>query len=502
MNLDFDSNKGGRDQWVAWLSAIMREAWRVTKPGGHALVWALPRTSHWTAMALEDAGWEIRDSLHHLFSTGMPKSMAIDKAIDRMLGRKRPVVGTAPQNGAKFKLAADQIDNGGFNDPERTAFDLTAPGSPESAEWEGWGTNVAPAHEVWWLCRKPLAEDTIAAQVLATGTGAIHVDACRIGNREQTVVRGGNQNRSAYGSFAHDGQIQTFHYSQGRWPTNTVFSHHPACVPSRIVQVPSSQPVNRTAGTPHLTGATYEGGKTYTQDYTSPGYADADGAERVIEYTCVDGCAVKALEQQGEALGCGKSGAAGNRNHHAASEFGFGNGKPDGRSSANPGGNGAISRYFPVFHPFRYQPKPSHAEREMGCDHLPHRSAGEVTGGREEGSEGLKNGRAGAGRTGGLKNHHPTLKGIELMSWLVRLITPPGGTVLDCFMGSGTTGLACVREGFGFVGIERDPEFFAIAQARISHLQGAGIEELPLFADLAPAPAQASLFAPAPQESR
>jgi len=82
----------------------------------------------------------------------------------------------------------------------------------------------------------------------------------------------------------------------------------------------------------------------------------------------------------------------------------------------------------------------------------------------------MDNPRAGAGRTAStVHNHHPTLKGIDLMRWLVRLVTPPGGTVLDPFMGSGTTGIACAAEGFGFVGIEQDPDYIQIARARIEH---------------------------------
>jgi site-specific DNA-methyltransferase (adenine-specific) len=82
MGKEWDSDKGGRDQWIAWLASIMQEARRVIKPGGHALVWSLPRTAHWTAIALEDAGWEIRDSVHHIFGSGMPKSHNISKAVE------------------------------------------------------------------------------------------------------------------------------------------------------------------------------------------------------------------------------------------------------------------------------------------------------------------------------------------------------------------------------------------------------------------------------------
>ena len=93
MGKDWDSNKGERNQWIAWLSSIMQEALRVVKPGGHALVWALPRTSHWTATALEDAGWQIRDVITSVTGQGFPKSLAIDKAIDKQLGAERCRVG-------------------------------------------------------------------------------------------------------------------------------------------------------------------------------------------------------------------------------------------------------------------------------------------------------------------------------------------------------------------------------------------------------------------------
>ena len=112
-------------------------------------------------------------------------------------------------------------------------------------------------------------------------------------------------------------------------------------------------------------------------------------------------------------------------------------------------------------------PKASRSEREAGCEHLPI-SSGAAAVGREEGTDGLNSPRAGAGRTAGaIHNIHPTVKPIQLMAWLCRLVTPPGGLVLDPFMGSGTTGIAAVRQGFRFIGIEREPEYVEIARARI-----------------------------------
>src|SRR5262249_46255655 len=123
----------------------------------------------------------------------------------------------------------------------------------------------------------------------------------------------------------------------------------------------------------------------------------------------------------------------------------------DGNETHIRADNGGASRFF-------YVAKPSTKEREAGCDGLPRKAAAELTD-REEGSDGLNSPRAGAGRTSkGRANHHPTVKSIALMRWLVRLITPPGGLVLDPFAGSGTTGCAAVLEGFNFVGIEQGEE--------------------------------------------
>ena len=112
-------------------------------------------------------------------------------------------------------------------------------------------------------------------------------------------------------------------------------------------------------------------------------------------------------------------------------------------------------------------PKASRSEREAGCRHLPARSGADAVE-RVEGSAGMNNPRAGAGRTAAeVRNFHPTVKPAALMVWLCRLVTPPGGVILDPFCGSGTTGLGALRGGFDFVGIELDPEYAKIARARI-----------------------------------
>ncbi|NCC59251.1 MAG: site-specific DNA-methyltransferase, partial [Synergistales bacterium] len=145
MGKSWDRDKGGRDNWIAWMEQVARECLRLIKPGGHALVWALPRTSHWTAMAWENAGWEVRDRIAFAFGSGFPKALDVGKAIDAMAG----------------------------NNP------ITAPSTEAAKQWDGWKSALKPAIEDWWLFRKPL-DGTIAGNVLKHGVGALNVEACRV----------------------------------------------------------------------------------------------------------------------------------------------------------------------------------------------------------------------------------------------------------------------------------------------------------------------------------
>ena len=172
MGQAWDGDRGGRQQWVAWLSQIMRQVLRVLKPGAHGLVWAIPRRSHWTALALEDAGFEIRDCLCHYFLTGFPKGLAVDKAIDKKLGAKRKVTGS--------RKASDIRNRNLVGSKKTMTYQYTAAASRDAKEWEGWGTHLKPTIEHWWLVRKQLSEKTVAENVLKWGTGALHIDASRI----------------------------------------------------------------------------------------------------------------------------------------------------------------------------------------------------------------------------------------------------------------------------------------------------------------------------------
>lgn len=184
-----------RDGFIRFMITIMEEALRVLKPGGHALVWALPRASHWTAYALEEAGFEVRDSLHHVYGQGFPKNLDIAKAIEKAAGVK-PIGERPPSLGMATGPNADQ-----WNELKRQLI-MPPLSMPEALQWDGWGNAMKPSHEVWWLCRKSL-EGTTVDNVLKYGTGGINIDGAR-GKGD-------------------------------RWPPNFLMSHSVGCEPSKCL---------------------------------------------------------------------------------------------------------------------------------------------------------------------------------------------------------------------------------------------------------------------------
>ena len=224
MGKDWDKDKGGRDAWIAWMQSVAQECLRVIKPGGHALVWALPRTSHWTGMAWENAGWEPRDKIVHLFGTGFPKSLDVSKAIDKSAGAKREVVGYSRGVGVEDNQGYGGIARGGVGIVQKGVdVPVTASATDEAKQWEGWGTALKPAVEDWWLMRKPLV-GTVAGNVLKYGTGALNIDGCRI-----DTPKGWPPSKQYNAGFLAGGDKHTAVYQDtrnnparniGRWPAN------------------------------------------------------------------------------------------------------------------------------------------------------------------------------------------------------------------------------------------------------------------------------------------
>lgn len=279
-----------------------REVLRVLKPGGHALICCGTRTQHRMVVNAEDAGFEIRDVITHLYGSGFPKSHDVSKGIDKAAGAEREVIGTT---------------NRDVGPSQKSGFKGTST-FKESADNPGnllWGTALKPACEFWTLARKPLSEKTVAANVLKWGTGALNIDASRIGTLD------------------------------------------------------------------NLNG-------------------------------------IQDLEKD------------------TASDLG------------------------PLR--FRYQAKASKAERNRGLEGMPEKPAPKM-----DGSEFINPMTGVSSKVTMRQNHHPTVKPLKLMEYLIRLVTPEGGIVLDPFAGSGSTLLAAQNLGFKFIGIEMNEEYVEIARRRL-----------------------------------
>lgn len=377
---------------IAFNTEVWKEALRVLKPGGHLIAFSGSRTYHRMAVAIEDAGFEIRDQIMWIYGSGFPKSLDVAKSIEAKLT-------TGSANKTAFKnLQGEQVERGNWgiakqqqtHGQRETNYDETAgetrlgkvnPTTPEAAQWQGWGTALKPAHEPMVLARKPLI-GTVAANVLEYGTGGLNIDKSRVGSEERTY-KGMSANQPDVATFRDDNWIpKDIEVTvQGRFPANVIH----------------------------------------------------DGSEQVVKLFPTT-----------------KSGDWRGQNKGVAFD-----GNENGQPYFWQGDSGSAARFF-------YCAKASKRDRNEGLDDF---EAIRVHDGRKDAGIGENNPR---NRTNQPKvNHHPTVKPTDLMRYLCRLITPPNGIVLDPFMGSGSTGKACAFESFNFVGIEREEDYFKIANARI-----------------------------------
>jgi DNA modification methylase len=201
---------------IAFQVETWREVWRVLKPGGHLLAFSGSRTYHRMTCAIEDAGFDIRDQIMWVYGSGFPKSLDVSKAIDRAAGAKREVIGRAVYGDGHVQRSNESIGYGG-SDASADVRSVTSPATDAARQWSGWGTALKPAHEPICMARKPLI-GTVAANVLAHGTGAINVDGCRVGNEIVRERKGGFSDSPIYGSS--DGGV--FGGQAGRWPANFI----------------------------------------------------------------------------------------------------------------------------------------------------------------------------------------------------------------------------------------------------------------------------------------
>ena len=306
------SYEGGR-KYKKWCSDWGKELLRVMKPGGHALVFCSTKMLHRLTVGLEDVGWEVKNILTWVFGTGFPVSIGLNKQIDNLLGQKGNIICENPNRKNRVN----------WNKNEKN---IVTPASPEAQQWEGWFNNIKNSFEPILLVRKPLAEKTLAENVLKWGVGALNIDGCRVGNNGGTKavsIKKGEGNR-AYNT-GDSSLVEVQGIGKGRFPANVILSED------------GGKELNRQAG---------------------------------LDVAC----------------------------------------------------------YF-------YCSKPSGKEKEFGV---------EDTG-----------------------NTHPTVKPVSLCSYLLKLINPPQGKVLDLFAGSGTVGMACAMNNFQYHGIEIEREYYLLAKRRM-----------------------------------
>jgi site-specific DNA-methyltransferase (adenine-specific) len=369
---------------------VWREVLRVLKPGGHALVACGTRTQHRMAVNLEDAGFEVRDIVAWVYGSGFPKSLDIGKAIDKAAGAERGAIGESPN-------AREKRENNLGCMMTEEAFNITAPATDAAKQWDGWGTALKPAMELWTLCRKPLAEKTIAENVLTWGTGGLNINGCRVqtaDNLNGDTYSKGEKIKDRFFEGLNNSCGKGFEQPAGRFPANLIHD--------------GSDEV--TAGFPQTSGGSLCINKENTVSDAQEGYKRPNASM----YTHNLAGAIRSI-----------------------------------------GDNGSAARFF-------YCAKASKSERNAGLEGFEERH---TFGDKGETYQGLSDSKYPN------KNHHPTVKPLALMRYLCRLITPPNGTVLDPFTGSGSTGCGAVWEGFNFIGIERESDYAAIAQARITHAQ-------------------------------
>ena len=492
--------------------AIWREALRVLKPGGHLLSFAGSRTYHRMAVNIEDAGFEIRDQIMWIYGSGFPKSHNISKGIDKKLGAEREMI-RKPFSPQQMMMKDGQNERPWQNKAKELGYHETAsdePASLEAKQWQGWGTALKPAHEPVVVARKPII-GTVAENTLEHGTGGLNIDGCRIGDTVETwpssrsyPLRTKNNSGESYGSKNAEKQ-QTQEAPNGRFPANVILDAEAGAIldeqsgdckqeassggASRFFKevnfsdqehtpiVLARKPIEGTVAEnvlEHGTGGINIkdcriGGFTNTQPSGMNRWNDfrhGDDKYPTEETVNVqEGRFPANVIHDGsdvvlEGFPHTKSGDG--KPHHVTreSQSGSMSGKNyAGRTLNTFGDEGSAARFF-------YCAKASTGERNEGLESLEPQTMGNHQSSLEGGKMLTGSGNE---RSNAKNNFHPTVKPIALMEYLCRMVTPKGGTVLDPFMGSGTTGIAATRLGFEFIGIEMTPEYIELAATRIAY---------------------------------
>jgi site-specific DNA-methyltransferase (adenine-specific) len=469
---EFHAKGGGfmGHEWDSFVPnpSVWRECFRVLKPGGHLLSFGGTRTYDWIVLGVRLAGFEVREMLGFLHGQGMPKGLNISKAIDlagglppeqqaRVLREKRESSGMTRKELAEFLSCTEAsvrdweegrsrgenkpvefiipsldyrnklCDILGYSKDERVLIGASADRRDDGSVYglghsgviteDSGKTPGAAQWEGWNTTMKPSIEPIVMARkpldgtvvdnILRHGVGGINIGACRV------PVTGEHKERT--------GESSERRYTE-RGATNFAMKPGPL------------------GGSP---------------DGRYPSNLIHDGSEVVVN-------AFPQTESRMMPSGTVRNS---DKSRHA-----YGAWTEHVVETDTYGDKGSAARYYNVAPfdpqvdaPFCYCPKTSTKERHLGLESPKSQFKHGDTLRKIENAVERASGKKG--------NYHPTVKPLALMRWLVRLVTPPGGTVLDPYLGSGTTAMACVYEGFQWKGCEINPEYAEIASKRIAAVE-------------------------------
>lgn len=396
--------KGWDNSGIAFQPDTWRKCYAVLKSGGYLLAFGGTRTFHRIACAIEDAGFEIRDTIMWLYGSGFPKSMNIGLAIDKKNGVESPVVGVgksgAPDTHTKTLHSVSEITGTGWFGGE---YEIRQ----AQNKWSGWGTALKPAYEPVIVARKP-CEGSCLDNVIQYGVGGININACRIPTDEKLSISTSTTEKYGRNAFYSSKTMNNPERTQdpnGRYPSNVILTYDD----TDFQEVCGGMPTGGANGTVS---------KAY--DYKADVFGDYKKKEPFDSY----------------------------------------------------GDSGSAARYY-------YCAKASKRDRDEGLEAF---ETKQCTGGGGGIGDYLSDVNSCSGKYGSEKaphkNTHPTVKPTDLMQYLIRLVTPPSGTVLDPFNGSGSTGKAVMYENrdrnasYKYIGIELTAEYLPIADARIRYAAG------------------------------
>ena len=395
------------------------EAWQkcyeVLKPGGYLLAFGGSRTFHRIACAIEDAGFEIRDTIMWLYGSGFPKSMSLSKGLEA-----REKLGNAgTRNKRKIEQACDteeytlkQTNNGAMGEIIETTRKQYIPDTELAKQWQGWGTALKPSFEPIIVARKPF-KGSLVDNVMEYGVGGINIDECRVGNE---TIKGGTMPKmnsqsdgiNIYNFGKKNAERIEREDSTGRFPANTILTYDD----TDFDEVSGGFPNTKGNGNIRHNNNDGKGYNCYSNygNCDTKGYEDSGSASRYFY------CAKASKKDRDEGL-----------------------------------------------EDFELKGAKELLNREENSD-----------GASWNGKYSSGNAYAGAGCP--KKNTHPTVKPTELMQYLVRLVSPDGATILDPFNGSGSTGKAVMYENrehnknYKYIGIELTEEYLPISKARIEYV--------------------------------